>query len=87
MPVSLEGFRCYQDGIDKAWAHISLRDAGKDDTQVVDIRIYDDAEQPVADLDGLTVRRLPFAKVAPPLSSRRRFVLSGGLAEERAGDR
>lgn len=66
LPVSLEGFRCYQDGIDKAWAHISLRDAGKDDAQVLDIRVYDDAEQPVADIDGLTVHRLPFAKVASP---------------------
>ena len=66
LPVALEGFRCYQDGIDKAWAHISLRDADKDDAQVLDIRVYDDAERPVADLDGLTVRRLPFAKVAPP---------------------
>ncbi len=68
LPFSLEGFRCYQDGIDKAWAHISLRDAEKDDTQVVDIRVYDDAERPVADLDGLSVRRLPFAKMAPPLT-------------------
>jgi surfactin synthase thioesterase subunit/NAD(P)-dependent dehydrogenase (short-subunit alcohol dehydrogenase family)/acyl carrier protein len=68
LPVSLEGFRCYQDGIDKAWAHISLRYAEKDDTQVVDIRVYDDAERPVADLDGLTVRRLPFAKMASPLT-------------------
>ena len=65
LPVSLEGFRCYQDGIDKAWAHISLREAGKDDAPVLDIRVYDDAERPVADLDGLTVCRLPFAKVAP----------------------
>ncbi|HEX5211505.1 MAG TPA: SDR family NAD(P)-dependent oxidoreductase [Pseudolabrys sp.] len=63
LPVSLEGFRCYQDGSDKAWAHISLRDAEKDDAQILDIRVYDDAEQPVADLDGLMVRRLPFAKV------------------------
>ena len=66
LPVSLEGFRCYQDGIDKAWAHLRLRSVEKDDTQVVDIRIYDDAEQPVADLDGLTVRLLPLAKVQTP---------------------
>lgn len=66
LPVSLEAFRCYQDGIDKAWAHISLRDTENDDTQVVDIRVYDDVERPVADLDGLMVRRLPFAKMAPP---------------------
>ena len=66
LPVSLEGFRCYQDRIDKAWAHIRLRSVENDDTQVVDIRIYDDAEQPVADLDGLTVRLLPLAKVQTP---------------------
>jgi acyl transferase domain-containing protein/surfactin synthase thioesterase subunit len=66
LPVSLEAFRCYQDGIDKAWVHTRLRSVGKDDTQVVDIRIYDDAERPVADLEGLTVRLLPLAKVQMP---------------------
>ena len=65
LPVSLEGFRCYQDGIDQAWAHLRLRSVEKDDTQVVDIRIYDDAEQPVADLQGLTVRLLPLTKLRP----------------------
>jgi acyl transferase domain-containing protein/surfactin synthase thioesterase subunit/acyl carrier protein len=65
LPISLERFRCYQDGIDKAWAHVSLRSVNKDDTQVVDIRIYDDAEQPVADLEGLAVRLLPLSKVQP----------------------
>ena len=49
LPVSLEGYRCYQDGIDKAWVHTSLRSVEKGDTQVVDIRVYDDAERPVAD--------------------------------------
>ena len=69
LPVSLEGYRCYQDGIDKAWVHIRLRSVEKDDTQVVDIRVYDDAERPVADLEGLTVRLLPLAKVQPPRAS------------------
>ena len=69
LPVSLEGYRCYQDGIDKAWVHIRLRSVEKDDTQVVDIRVYDDAERPVADLEGLTVRLLPLAKVQPPRDS------------------
>ena len=66
LPISLEGFRCYQDGIDKAWVHIRLRSVEKDDTQVVDIRVYDDAERLVADLEGLTVRLLPLAKVQTP---------------------
>jgi len=66
LPISLEGFRCYQDGIDKAWVHIRLRSVEKDDTQVVDIRVYDDAERPVADLEGLTVRLLPLAEVQTP---------------------
>ena len=35
----------------------------KGDTQVVDIRVYDEAERPVADLDRLAVRLLPFAKL------------------------
>jgi len=63
LPVSLEGFRCYQDGADKAWVHTRLRNVGNDDTQVIDIRVYDEAERPVADLDGLTVRLLPLDKV------------------------
>ena len=66
LPVSLEAFRCYQDGTDKAWAHLRLRRVENDDTQVVDIRVYDDAEQPVADLEGLAVRLLPLAKVLTP---------------------
>jgi acyl transferase domain-containing protein/surfactin synthase thioesterase subunit/acyl carrier protein len=63
LPVSLERFRCYQDGIDKAWAHIKLRTVKEDDSQVVDIRIYDDADRPVAELAGLTVQPLPLVKV------------------------
>ena len=66
LPVSLERFRCYQDGIDKAWVHSRLRGVGKDDTQVVDIHVYDDAERPVADLEGLTVKLLPLARVQAP---------------------
>jgi acyl transferase domain-containing protein/surfactin synthase thioesterase subunit/acyl carrier protein len=66
LPVSLAGFRCYQDGIDQAWVHTRLRRVDKADAQVVDIRIYDDAERPVAELDGLTVRLLPLEKVQLP---------------------
>ncbi|HET7166043.1 MAG TPA: SDR family NAD(P)-dependent oxidoreductase [Pseudolabrys sp.] len=66
LPVSLAGFRCYQDEIDEAWVHTTLRSVEKDDTQVVDIRIYDTAERPVAELEGLAVRLLPLDKVAPP---------------------
>ena len=62
--------------------HTRLRSVEKDDTQVVDIRVYDEAEQPVADLDGLTVRLLPLAKVQTPQSWHGQLVLSGGLAEE-----
>ena len=65
LPVSLAGFRCYQDEIDEAWVHTTLRSVEKDDTQVVDIRVYDVAERPVAELEGLAVRLLPLDKVAP----------------------
>ena len=64
LPVSLAGFRCYQDEIDEAWVHTTLRSVEKDDTQVVDIRVYDVAERPVAELEGLAVRLLPLDKVA-----------------------
>ena len=66
LPISLEGYRCYQDGIDKAWVHTKLRSVEKDDTQVVDIQVYDDAERPVADLEGLSLRRLPLGRVKQP---------------------
>ena len=69
LPISLEGYRCYQDGIDKAWVHTKLRSVEKDDTQVVDIQVYDDTERPVADLEGLSVRRLPLGKVQQPQAS------------------
>ena len=69
LPVSLEGYRCYQDGADKAWVHTSLRSVENDDTQIVDIRVYDEAKRPVADLDGLTVRLLPLAKMHLPQAS------------------
>jgi acyl transferase domain-containing protein/surfactin synthase thioesterase subunit/acyl carrier protein len=63
LPVSLAGFRCYQDGVDQAWVHTTLRSVEEDDTQVVDIRVYDAAERPVAELEGLAVRLLPLEKV------------------------
>jgi acyl transferase domain-containing protein/surfactin synthase thioesterase subunit/acyl carrier protein len=66
LPISLAGFRCYQDGIDEAWVHTRLRNVEKDGTQLVDIRVYDQAEQPVAELDGLAVRLLPLAKLQLP---------------------
>jgi acyl transferase domain-containing protein/surfactin synthase thioesterase subunit/acyl carrier protein len=65
LPISLAGFRCYQDGIDEAWVHLKLRNVEKDSTQVVDIRVYDMLERPVADLEGLAVRLLPVDKVVP----------------------
>ena len=65
LPISLTGFRCYQDKVDEAWAHTTLRSVEKDGTQVVDIRVYDMAERPVAELDGLAVRLLPLDKVLP----------------------
>jgi acyl transferase domain-containing protein len=51
LPISLEGYRCYQDGIDKAWVHTKLRSVERDDTQVVDIQVYDDGAA-VADLEA-----------------------------------
>mgnify|MGYP003694261269 CR=1 FL=1 len=83
LPVSLAGFRCYQDGIDEAWVHTTLRSVEKDDTQVVDIRVYDVAERPVAELEGLAVRLLPLDKVAAaPGAGTDVLVLPGSLAEE-----
>jgi acyl transferase domain-containing protein/surfactin synthase thioesterase subunit len=65
LPISLGGFRCYQDRIEEAWVHTKLRSVENDDTQVIDISIYDLAERPVAELDGLAVRLLSLEKVVP----------------------
>jgi acyl transferase domain-containing protein/surfactin synthase thioesterase subunit/acyl carrier protein len=66
LPVSLVGFRCYQDGTDEAWVHTKLRSVEKDGTQVVDIRAYDGAGRPVAEMEGLTLRLLPLDKLQLP---------------------
>ncbi|MGB5212138.1 MAG: SDR family NAD(P)-dependent oxidoreductase, partial [Anderseniella sp.] len=66
LPISLQGFRCYQDKIEDAWVHTMLRGVEKDGTQIVDIRVYDLAEQPVAELEGLSVRLLPLDEVQSP---------------------
>ena len=58
LPVSLTGFRCYRDGVEEAWAHITHRGVEKDGTQVIDIRVYDVAERLVAELEGLALREL-----------------------------
>ena len=63
LPISLAGFRCYQDGIEEAWVHTKRRNAVKEDTQLFDIRVYDTAERLVAELEGLAVRLLPLDKV------------------------
>ena len=63
LPVSLAGFRCYQDGVEEAWVHTKRRNVVKADTQIFDIRIYDTAERLVAELEGLAVRLLPLDKV------------------------
>ncbi|HEU5276253.1 MAG TPA: SDR family NAD(P)-dependent oxidoreductase [Xanthobacteraceae bacterium] len=65
LPVSLAGYRCHQDGVDEAWVHTKLRTVESDNSQVVDIRIYDTADRPVAELEGLVVRPLPLEKVVP----------------------
>ena len=59
LPISLAGYRCHQDGIETAWVHTRLRSVGMDGTQVVDIAVYDPAGRPVAELEGLALRRLP----------------------------
>ncbi len=66
LPVSLKGYRCYQDGIDRAWAHTRLRSVENNDTQLIDIRIYDDTDRLVAELEGLAVRLLPLDKMRRP---------------------
>jgi acyl transferase domain-containing protein/surfactin synthase thioesterase subunit/acyl carrier protein len=63
LPVSLQEYRCYQDGIDHAWVHTKLRSVENHGTQLIDIRICDEAGRAVAELQGLAVRRLPLDKV------------------------
>lgn len=66
LPISLQGYRCYRDGVDRAWVHTRLRRVGSDGTQLIDICAYDDAGRVLAELDGLAVQRLPLHKVRRP---------------------
>lgn len=63
LPISLAGFRCYQDGIEEGWVHTTRRKVVNEDTQIFDIRIYDSAQRLAAELEGLAVRLLPLDKV------------------------
>jgi len=58
LPVSLQGYRCHQDGASRAFVHTRLRGVANDGTQLLDIGVYDAAGRPVATLEGLGVRRL-----------------------------
>ena len=59
LPVSIQQFQCYQDGIDKAWVRAGCRSIAPDKMQaVLDISIYDDTGRSVADIAGLMVRSL-----------------------------
>jgi acyl transferase domain-containing protein/surfactin synthase thioesterase subunit/acyl carrier protein len=68
LPVSLERFRCYQDGIYEAWVHTKLRGIDKDDTQIIDIRVYDTLDRLVAEVEGLAVRPLQLDKLQLPVA-------------------
>ena len=65
LPVSLTAFRCYRDGVEEAWTHITHRGVEKDGTQVIDVRVYDVAERLVAELEGLALRELSLDTVLP----------------------
>ena len=59
LPTGVARFHVQTDGVDEGWAHAVRRDDGSDDdTRVVDIRIYDKDAEPVALVEGLTLRRL-----------------------------
>ena len=73
LPVSLAGYRCHQDGIDTAWVHTRLRSASADGTQIVDIGVFDAAGRPVAEIEGLALRRLPLETVVPARGDQRLF--------------
>ncbi|HWL74735.1 MAG TPA: polyketide synthase dehydratase domain-containing protein, partial [Burkholderiaceae bacterium] len=65
LPVSVTGFRCYRDGVEEAWAHITHRGVEQDGTQVVDIRVYDVTGRLVAELEGLALRELSLDTLLP----------------------
>jgi NADPH:quinone reductase-like Zn-dependent oxidoreductase/SAM-dependent methyltransferase/NADP-dependent 3-hydroxy acid dehydrogenase YdfG len=57
LPVSVDRFTRYRAPSAQLWAHSVLRPYDDDGARVADIRIYDDAGQIVATLDGLALRR------------------------------
>jgi acyl transferase domain-containing protein/surfactin synthase thioesterase subunit/acyl carrier protein len=63
LPISLEKFASYRDGLGDAWVHTRLRTAEDSLTQIVNIQMYDANGEPVAHLQGLKVRLLPLDKL------------------------
>jgi acyl transferase domain-containing protein/surfactin synthase thioesterase subunit len=60
LPVGVEQFRVYQEGVTEGWAQAVVRNHGRPDQAVlVDINIYSVDSEPVATLAGLSLRRLP----------------------------
>jgi acyl transferase domain-containing protein/thioesterase domain-containing protein/acyl carrier protein len=58
LPIGIERFRIYRTHVGEAWSHVVLRDGTAGEVLVVDVRVYDQAANLVAVLDGLSLRRL-----------------------------
>jgi acyl transferase domain-containing protein/surfactin synthase thioesterase subunit len=60
LPVGVERFRVYREGVTEGWAHATVRNhRAPHQPLVVDISVYGTDSQIVATLAGLSLRRLP----------------------------
>jgi acyl transferase domain-containing protein/surfactin synthase thioesterase subunit len=60
LPVGVERFRMYREGVTEGWAQAVVRNhAAPDQPLLVDISIYGEDSEMVATLAGLSLRRLP----------------------------
>ncbi len=66
LPIGIERFRVYQAHTTTAWVHaIRRHHHAETETLVLDLRLYDEASNPVAAFDGLSVRQLPPEALRP----------------------
>ncbi len=67
LPTGVERFRVFKENITAVWVHATVRNRGTGPNLLIDIHIYDDNNQPVSFIEGLSLKKLP-AEALQPIS-------------------
>ena len=59
IPESTTSYRCFQDQIDECLIYTKLQISTDSNKKVVDVRVYDNECKPVAEILGLTLKKIP----------------------------